>query len=122
MDPYENYSIKPEEGGPLTPPNLQEMQGELYFNFGSISEDILKDDRKMFENGLPVDGVQIPGSNIESTPWSSIPTDQSLLYAFPESDEARLNQDLGLDGVNDTDEATKYGSVFGSDPSAQCDL
>ena len=118
MDPYENYSIKPEEGGPSSPINLQDMQGELYFNFGSISEDILKDDRKMFENGLPIDGVQIPGSNIESTPFSSIPTDQSLLYAFPESDEARLNQDLGLDGVNDTDEATKYGNVFGPDPSA----
>ena len=118
MDPYENYSISPEEGGPSAPPSLQDMQGELYFNFGSISEDILKDDRKMFENGLPTDGVQIPGSNIESTPWSSIPTDQSLLYAFPESDEARLNQDLGLDGVNDQDESIKYGSVFGPDPSA----
>ncbi len=118
MDPYENYSIKPEEGGPATPPSLQDMQGELYFNFGSISEDILKDDRKMYENGLPTDGVQIPGTNIESTPWSSIPTDQSLLYAFPESDEARVNQDLGLDGVNDADEAIKYGTVFGDDPSA----
>ncbi|MGI9532889.1 cell surface protein SprA [Lutimonas sp.] len=118
MDPYENYSIQPEEGGPVSPPTLQDMQGELYFNFGNISEDILKDDRKMFENGLPIDGIQIPGSNIESTPWSSIPTDQSLLYAFPESDEARLNQDLGLDGVNDADETTKYGSVFGDDPSA----
>ena len=118
MDPYENYSIEPEEGGPASPPSLQDMQGELYFNFGSISEDILKDDRKMFENGLPIDGVQVPGSNIDPTPWSSIPTDQSLLYAFPESDEARLNQDLGLDGINDLDEATKYGSIFGSDPSA----
>lgn len=118
MDPYENYSIEPDEGGPTSPPTLQDMQGELYFNFGSISEDILKDDRKMFENGLPIDGVQIPGTNIDPTPWSSIPTDQSLLYAFPESDEARLNQDLGLDGINDIDEATKYGSVFGTDPSA----
>ncbi len=118
MDPYENYSIEPEEGGPSSPPTLQDMQGELYFNFGSISEDILKDDRKMFENGLPIDGNQIPGTNIDPTPFSSIPTDQSLLYAFPESDEARLNQDLGLDGINDIDEATKYGSVFGSDPSA----
>ncbi|MCA0933563.1 cell surface protein SprA [Lutimonas saemankumensis] len=118
MDPYENYSIKPEEGGPIAPPGLQDQVGELYFNFGNISEDILKDDRKMFENGLPEDGIQIPGSNIESTPWSSIPTEQSLLYAFPESDEARLNQDLGLDGINDEDESTKYGTVFGEDPSA----
>jgi len=118
LDPYENYSIKAEEGGPVAPPSLQDMEGELYFNFGSISEDILKDDRKMFENGLPEDGNQIPDSNVEVTPWSSIPTNQSLLYAFPESDEARTNQDLGLDGINDLDEATKYGPTFGDDPSA----
>ena len=118
LDPYENYSIRPEEGGPVIPPTDDDFKGELYFNFGSISEDILKDDRKMFENGLPEDGVQIPGSNVEITPWSSIPKNQSLLYAFTESDAARENQDLGLDGINDGDEATKYGALFGPDPSA----
>ena len=30
--------------------------GDLYFNLGEISEDILKDEKKFFENGLPVDG------------------------------------------------------------------
>lgn len=30
--------------------------GDLYFNLGDISEDILKDEKKFFENGLPVDG------------------------------------------------------------------
>ena len=118
MDPYENYSIRPEEGGPISPPTLQDFEGELYFHFGSISEDILKDDRKMFENGLPGDGVQIPNGNVEITPWSSIPKNQSLLYAFTESDEDRVNQDLGLDGINDADEALKYGEVFGEDASA----
>ncbi|MCK4562289.1 MAG: cell surface protein SprA, partial [Flavobacteriaceae bacterium] len=118
MDPYENYSITAEEGGLAIPPTDVDFKGELYFNFGSISEDILRDDRKMFENGLPVDGIQIPGGNVEITPWSSIPKNQSLLYAFTENDSDRINQDLGLDGINDTDEATKYGNTFGSDPSA----
>ena len=118
MDPYENYSMTPEEGAPSIPPTDIDFKGELYFNLGNISEDILKDDRKMFENGLPGDGVQIPGNNIEVTPWSSIPKNQSLLYAFTESDADRLNQDLGLDGINDNDETTKYGSVFGQDASA----
>ena len=118
MDPYENYSIKPEEGGPVTPPSDTDFNGELYFNLGSISEDILKDDRKMYENGLPEDGIQIPGNNVEITPWSSIPKNQSLLYAFNESDASRINQDLGLDGINDEDEAIKFGSLFGDDPSA----
>ncbi len=118
MDPYENYSITAEEGGSINPPTNVDFQGELYFNFGSISEDILRDDRKMFENGLPIDGIQIPNGNVEITPWSSIPKNQSLLYAFTENDTDRINQDLGLDGINDIDEAIKYGNTFGSDPSA----
>jgi cell surface protein SprA len=118
MDPYENYSIKPEEGGPVIPPTENDFQGELYFNLGSISEDVLQDNRKMYENGLPEDGNQVPGENVEITPWSSIPKNQSLLYAFSESDNARRNQDLGLDGISDEAEAAKYGTVFGADPSA----
>jgi len=118
MDPYENYSIEPGEGAPANPPSDADFNGELYFNLGSISEDILKDDRKMYENGLPEDGIQIPGNNVEITPWSSIPKNQSLLYAFDENDASRINQDLGLDGINDDDEAAKFGSLFGSDPSA----
>ncbi|MEN8123558.1 MAG: cell surface protein SprA [Bacteroidota bacterium] len=118
LDPYENYSIKPEEGGPVTPPNPADFNGELYFNLGSVSEDVLKDDRKMFENGLPGDGIQIPGDNVEITPWSSIPKNQSLIYAFTEDDNTRLNQDLGFDGINDEDEAVKFGSNFGNDPAA----
>ena len=118
MDPYENYSISADEGGASIPPTNADFQGELYFNFGSISEDILRDDRKMFENGLPTDGIQIPDNNVEITPWSSIPKNQSLLYAFTENDNDRINQDLGLDGINDVDETTKYGNTLGADPSA----
>jgi cell surface protein SprA len=118
LDPYENYSIKPEEGGPSTPPAPSDFTGELYFNLGNISEDILRDNRKMFENGLPEDGVQIPGQNVEITPWSSIPKNQSLIYAFTEDDKSRVYQDLGLDGINDEAEAQKFGTVFGEDPAA----
>ena len=35
--------------------------GELYFNLGNISEDILKDSRKSFENGLPTSPDAING-------------------------------------------------------------
>lgn len=117
LDPYENYSLTPAEGGPNSPPSPADFVGELYFNFGSVSEDILKDDRKMFENGLPEDGVQIPDNNVEITPWSSIPKNQSLLYAFTEDDQARPNQDLGFDGINDADEAIRFGTNFGEDPA-----
>jgi len=119
MDPYENYSITPEEGGPQNP-NINDFGGELYFNLGNISEDILKDDRRMYENGLPANGIKIPkpdiGANVDPTAWSDIPVKQSLIYAFTEKDEERPNQDLGLDGLTDAEELSRFGD-FGSDPS-----
>ncbi|MDE6836739.1 MAG: cell surface protein SprA, partial [Muribaculaceae bacterium] len=40
----------------LDPENPNTEGGDLYFNFGEISEDILKDGMKSYENGLPIDG------------------------------------------------------------------
>ncbi|MBS0011603.1 MAG: cell surface protein SprA, partial [Bacteroidales bacterium] len=40
--------------------------GDLYFNMGNISEDILRDSRKSFENGLPVSPEVI---NVDTTAW-----------------------------------------------------
>jgi len=75
--------------------------GDLYFNLGNISEDILRDSRKSFENGLP-------GSpdlqNIDSTSWGRVPTVQSVVHAFDNSSESRTYQDVGLDGLRDQDE------------------
>jgi cell surface protein SprA len=73
--------------------------GDLYFNLGSISEDILKDSRKSFENGLPTNES---GTNFDYTAWGRVSTDQLLKQAFTESDaESRRNQDVGLDGLHD---------------------
>ncbi|WP_238988371.1 T9SS outer membrane translocon Sov/SprA [Aureibaculum marinum] len=120
MDPYENYSITPEEGAPEVI-NPNDFGGELYFNLGNISEDILNDGRRMYENGLPADGVKIPkpdiGANIDQTAWSDIPTKQALVYAFTEEDDERPNQDLGLDGLKDEEEAERFGTQFGPDPA-----
>ncbi len=118
LDPYEHYSIKEEEGFPknhtLSP---ADFTGNLYFNLGNISEDILKDNRKMFENGLPLTGTKDP-SIIDETIWSDIPLNQSLIYAFDEQDQARVNQDLGLDGLNDTEENTRFSNFLDLLPPA----
>ena len=50
QNPYNHYSIEEREGGKNE--NLSQ-NGKLYFNLGNISEDILKDNLKQFENGLP---------------------------------------------------------------------
>ncbi|AUC83293.1 cell surface protein SprA [Lacinutrix sp. Bg11-31] len=76
--------------------------GKLVFNLGSISEDVLKDGKKQYENGLPADGnVNLLQSTI--TPWA-IPQNQALIYAFDSTGDERTNQDVGFDGYDDLEE------------------
>ncbi len=79
--------------------------GDLYFDLGNISEDILRDSRKSFENGLP-------GSpdvkNVDTTAWGRVPTVQAVVNAFDNAPESRLYQDVGLDGLRDPDEDTFF--------------
>ena len=75
--------------------------GDLFINLGNISEDILRDSRKSFENGLP-------GSpdlkNIDTTAWGRVPTVQAVVHAFDNAPESRRYQDVGFDGLSDQDE------------------
>ena len=75
--------------------------GDLYFNLGEISEDILKDGKKSYESGLPIDGN---ADYIEETKWGRVPRTNSITYAFNNSEGAREKQDLGLNGLSDEDE------------------
>ncbi|MFC2087294.1 cell surface protein SprA [Bacteroidota bacterium] len=78
-----------------------EMGGDLYINLGNISEDILKDGRKSFENGLPSsDSVTL----VDTTIWGRIPQFQPSVNAFNNSPQSRRYQDVGLDGLNDREE------------------
>lgn len=90
----------------LMDPFLDENQtnhngGELYFNLGEVSEDILKDGMKSFENGLPVDGDT---TQIATTVWGKVSKRQSLTYAFDNTSGARALQDVGLDGLSNDEE------------------
>ena len=88
--------------------------GDLYFHLGNISEDILKDGRKQFENGLPGNNGQ---NLVYSTPWGEVPSTQSLLYAFNTVPEDRAAQDLGFDGLNDQEERLIYNNGPSDDPA-----
>ena len=79
-----------------------DMGGDLYFNLGEVSEDILKDGKKFYENGLPADGNS---NTYEETVWGRVPTTTSLVYAFDNNSGSRDQQDTGLDGLNSADEA-----------------
>ncbi|MGY5355217.1 T9SS outer membrane translocon Sov/SprA [Wenyingzhuangia sp. IMCC45467] len=116
QDPYQNYSITNAEGI-VTNPNPTNQNGTLYINLGSISEDILKDNRKVFENGLPEDGST--SSGIDQTNLANVPTEKSLLYAFDTGDETRRNQDVGLDGMSDAEERNRFPDLASlEDPSS----
>ncbi|NND53097.1 MAG: cell surface protein SprA, partial [Flavobacteriaceae bacterium] len=85
--------------------NTTNPGGKITFNLGNISEDVLRDGRKLYENGLPEDGNVVgvlPKSDYETV----YPQNQSLIYAFSTLGQERTNQDVGYDGYSDTDEAT----------------
>ena len=75
--------------------------GRLVFNLGSVSEDVIRDNRHGFENGLPADGDP---SQSDSTAWGRVTRRQFLNNAFDNSTQARANQDVGLDGVSSSEE------------------
>jgi len=78
--------------------------GDLVINLGNISEDILPDGRKQYENGLPVDPVS--NDLTYKTNWGKVPATQSLIYAFDADENNRGLQDIGFDGLTDAEEAT----------------
>jgi cell surface protein SprA len=80
-------------------------KGDIYFNLGSISEDILRDSRKAFEQGLPGPGE---AAEIDSTNWGYVPRKQSLVNAFSNDPQARLQQDVGMNGLSSEQERYFY--------------
>jgi len=89
--------------------NGQNTGGELYFNLGDISEDILRDSRKSFENGLPASEIV---ENVDTTIWGRVPTLQALVDNFSNEGGARQYQDVGFDGLRNADEQTFYNQEY----------
>ncbi len=89
--------------------NTSTQGGQLYFNLGDISEDILRDSRKAYENGLPTSEVI---ENVDNTIWGRVPLLQSLVDAFDNRPASRPFQDIGLDGLSDTDERNFFQEVY----------
>jgi cell surface protein SprA len=106
MDPF-NSDVVPAD---------RSSSGDLYFNIGNISEDVLRDNYKSAENVLPAPSTasQNNGNNLPvvETPWGRIPTTQSLVTAFNSDPGDRSAQDVGLDGLGDDDERTFFGQYL----------
>ncbi|MDB5201472.1 MAG: sprA [Ferruginibacter sp.] len=79
--------------------------GKLYFNLGNVSEDVLKDGRRFYENGLPTPNAPSP---VDTTVWGRVARNPiQVTNAFSNIPEDRVFQDIGFDGLNDTAEAVK---------------
>lgn len=92
MDPFVNDTLNQHQGG------------DFYINLGDISEDVLKDGKKFFENGMPlVDDPNLTQNNV----WGRVPTQQSTVLAFSNEAGARAKQDVGFNGLS-TEEEKNY--------------
>ena len=83
--------------------------GDLYFNLGNVSEDVLKDSRKAFEHGLPVGELV---ENVDTTVWGRVTTKTQLGVGFDNKADSRRYQDVGLDCLNNEDEASFFSEYL----------
>ncbi len=94
---------------PFSDPEYQNNPGKLYINLGDISEDVLRDGRKFYENGMPENEEVV---NVDTTIWGRVPIMQDLVGTFSTSPDARLYQDIGYDGLRDVDEKTFFENNY----------
>lgn len=85
-------------------------QGNLYIHLGMLSEDILKDSRKQYENGLPRPGVD---TRLDSSVWGFTPRiPNAITNSFDANPDVIVKQDVGLDGMDDEKERSYYSNFL----------
>ncbi|HMU04084.1 MAG TPA: cell surface protein SprA, partial [Saprospiraceae bacterium] len=80
-------------------------EGEIIFNLGSVSEDIIKDNFLFFENAIPAPRRNVPTTG---TAYGRATVSIPLVNGFDLQDGPI--QDLGFDGLNDAGEQQKYST------------
>jgi cell surface protein SprA len=98
QDPYVNTARRPNAS--------QSSGGKLYINLGNISEDVLKDGKRFYENGLPTPTSQLPtGTSV----WGRVPLNPiQVANAFSNDPADRVYQDVGFDGLDDDSERVHH--------------
>jgi cell surface protein SprA len=83
--------------------------GKLIFHLGNVSEDVMRDSKHAFENGLPPDGNP---ALADENAWGYVTRQSYLTNAFDNNPAARANQDVGLDGASNAEEFRKFLPLF----------
>ena len=89
-------------------PDAHDYGGDFYINLGEVSEDILRDGKKFYESGMPVDG----SNSYTMTQWGKVPTQSTVTYAFATTSGSRALQDVGFNGLTDAEEQEFYYSAY----------
>ncbi len=101
LDPFIQSQYGAIDDG-INPPKSNNTGGKLVFQLGNVSEDIIRDGKHAFENGLPPDGT-LEGAATKNN-WGYVTSQSYLIGAFDNSTTARANQDVGLDGLSTENE------------------
>lgn len=84
--------------------------GDFIIQLGNMGEDLLRDGRLNYENGLPT-----PTDSTRptiKTAWGRVPLLQPINQNFDNDPETRVLQDVGYDGLSDTAEANFFSSYL----------
>jgi cell surface protein SprA len=85
--------------------------GKMLLNFGNVSEDILKDGKRFYENGMNTPNINAAVDS--SNTWGKTPVNPiQITQAFSNDPNDRPFQDVGLDGLDDAAEVRKKGYVL----------
>ncbi|MDZ4757516.1 MAG: cell surface protein SprA [Bacteroidota bacterium] len=107
IDYIELWMMDPFLNGHNPQPN---NSGQLYLHLGNVSEDMLSDSRKSFENGLTTNTQ--PNLRMDTTVWGNVPAIPAINNAFDNDPNSRLQQDVGLDGLSDANERDFYKKKY----------
>ncbi len=105
MNPFHNSNGNTPDLDAILPSGIDkigdasQMGGKLYFNLGDVREDVIKDNRHAFENGLP--------NNITESKWGKVTTQPFINNAF-DNNGNRDAQDVGLDGIGSNEEINGF--------------
>jgi cell surface protein SprA len=109
MDPY-NEDYKADTDSSFDAAKLP--RGELFINLGNISEDILKDGRMSYENGLPGVSSLSQGLGVDTSNVAVTPLLPPIANAFSNDNNDRPFQDVGYDGMTDEREKDFFQRVL----------
>ncbi|MFN0030564.1 MAG: cell surface protein SprA [Flavobacteriales bacterium] len=113
----------------------QTTGGDLYFNLGNVSEDVLRDANWSYENGFPSESNPTLPVDDTTSVWGIFPSTSNfnVVNAFDNSSGNYIAQDIGIDGLNSANEQSFFAqwladvqghldpaaySAYAADPSA----